>query len=67
MSAISRKTANQGCQLCKDKPTDFLVDGKTKHGYWAFMCVNCHAQVGYGLGTGRGQKYSIKTLQKVEG
>jgi cytochrome c553 len=34
-----------------------FVDGLTRYGPWANMCVSCHASSGYGLGIGRGQKY----------
>lgn len=60
------------CDLCSTPLTltaghTHFVDGKTRFGPWAAMCVNCHAANGVGLGTGRGQKYSLKTLEKVEG
>ena len=31
------------------------VDGKTKEGPWANMCLGCFGDHGIGLGTGRGQ------------
>lgn len=44
-----------------------FVDGKTRYGPWAIMCVACHEKHGVGLGTGRGQKYNLETLEKVDG
>lgn len=48
-----------------------FVDGKTKMGPWAMMCLPCHRRYGVGLGTGRGQRYSLETESgewvKVEG
>jgi hypothetical protein len=35
-------------------------DGKTKFGPWAFMCEDCFAAYGIGLGTGRGQKLVVR-------
>lgn len=63
-------TAPARCQLCLDEIKDSFVDGKTCDGRWAFMCTNCHAEEGYGLGTGKGQKYTLQpdgTWEKVEG
>jgi len=42
--------------------TDALasVDGKTKMGPWANMCTGCFEQVGIGLGTGKGQKLTLR-------
>jgi len=57
------------CQMCNmplDK-VEYFVDGATVYGPWALMCPGCHEQDGRGLGTGRGQKYNSKTLEKVEG
>ena len=44
------------CQLCQRK-VQLFVDGKTKTGQWADMCLPCHTKNGIGLGTGKGQKY----------
>lgn len=57
------------CQLC-GRPLDrqeHFIDGATVYGPWALMCVFCHSELGLGLGTGKGQKYSSETLEKVEG
>jgi hypothetical protein len=34
-----------------------FVDGKTKHGPWAFMAPGTYKREGVGLGTGLGQLY----------
>lgn len=34
-----------------------FVDGKTRIGPWANMCMKCHRRDGFGLGLGKGQKY----------
>ena len=56
------------CQLCHSPSNtlDYIIDGSTPYG-WAFMCVSCHREIGRGLGMGKGQKYDLKTLEKVEG
>jgi hypothetical protein len=43
-----------------------FVDGKTAFGPWAMMCEICHRDQGFGLGTGKGQKYD-KTGVKIGG
>lgn len=56
------------CDLCKGKFRDnTFIDGKTVYGPWAIMCTTCHSHSGHGLGTGRGQKYNLETLEKLEG
>lgn len=56
------------CQICgNDNPTPEFVDGRTRMGPWALMCLSCHKTHGVGLGTGKGQKYNAETLEKVEG
>lgn len=47
------------CDLCKSAITDFFVDGKTKFGPWAIMCLECYNELAVGLGTGRGQLYKL--------
>lgn len=46
------------CDICerdlKGKPH---VDGATRFGPWANMCIECHKMHGRGLGLGKGQKY----------
>lgn len=45
------------CDVCGEDIEDYFIDGRTYHGPWAIMCVQCHQSVGCGLGTGNGQKY----------
>ena len=35
-------------------------DGKTKIGLWAYMCEICFKRFGVGLGTGKGQKLTVR-------
>jgi cytochrome c553 len=58
------------CELCSEPITDTFVDGATAYGPWACMCVRCHGEIGYGLGTGKGQRYAKDAdghWPKVEG
>jgi len=47
------------CDICKSSIGDQgrFVDGRTKGGPWANMCMDCFATHGVGLGLGRGQRY----------
>jgi hypothetical protein len=47
------------CQLCHRAIRTAFVDGATRGGPWANMCLPCHASNGYGLGTGQGQRYDL--------
>ena len=55
------------CDLCEEPLVDEFVDGVVQGRGWADMCVPCHARFGIGLGTGCGQKYHIKTGEKIAG
>lgn len=57
----------EACDLCKQPLKKQFVDGKTVTGPWAFMCESCHILRGCGFGTGKGQRYDMETLKKVEG
>ena len=46
-----------GCDLCKQRPA--AVDGATRMGPWAYMCIPCFESYGVGLGMGRGQRILI--------
>jgi hypothetical protein len=35
-------------------------DGRTKMGFWAFLCGQCFQDYGVGLGTGNGQKLILR-------
>ena len=55
------------CQVCGMILENHFIDGRTFVGYWTIMCLECHSKDGVGLGLGKGQKYEIKTLKRVEG
>ncbi|MHA2384155.1 MAG: hypothetical protein ACXACT_16400 [Candidatus Thorarchaeota archaeon] len=58
------------CNICPTKITTTFIDGKTTMGPWAILCPQCHKDVGYGLGTGLGQRYVLQEdgrWLKVEG
>lgn len=45
------------CDICASPIVDEFIDGATSLGPWANMCPACFAQMGRGLGPGRGQQY----------
>jgi len=53
------------CNLCGQVNLFEFVDGKTRMGPWANMCMPCYRKVGVGLGVGRGQRYA--RLAEVSG
>jgi len=55
------------CEICGNPLKDVFIDGKIKLGPWAIMCERCHAILGEGLGPGKGQKYDLNRLEKIEG
>ena len=55
------------CDICFEPFEDVFIDGKTYMGPWGLLCRTCHSTHGCGLGTGRGQKYDLETLEKLEG
>jgi hypothetical protein len=58
------------CDMCKTELSNQSVfyDAKTIQGPWALMCPKCFKGLTWELlGTGRGQKYDSKTLEKLEG
>ncbi|MBU1173502.1 MAG: hypothetical protein KKD44_28375 [Proteobacteria bacterium] len=58
------------CSLCGTSLAEekYFVDGiEIESRRWALMCPSCFKYSGEGLGTGRGQKYDSKTLEKLEG
>jgi hypothetical protein len=57
------------CDLCESdlNTHEYFVDGRTIFGPWALMCPRCHLVQGGHFGTGIGQKYDSKTLEKMEG
>ncbi len=54
------------CDLCGMPILQVFVDGKTRMGSWANMCLSCFKQDGVGLGTGLGQKYQLQTSGDYE-
>lgn len=59
---------NVKCDICQKDAGDKYVDGKTKMGPWANMCMNCWDKYGVGkLGIGFGQSYDNKTGEQLEG
>jgi hypothetical protein len=54
------------CEICHQRLDGCFIDGKTDDGPWAIMCSSCHLIRGCGLGEGHGQKYDLKTLERVE-
>lgn len=55
------------CDGCDEMLEGTFIDGKTIFGHWAIMCENCHTTHGVGLGIGKGQRYNLKTLEKIAG
>lgn len=51
------------CDLCEGELKGAFVDGRTKIGSWAIMCLPCHKEFGVGLGLGKGQKYELKVIK----
>jgi hypothetical protein len=47
------------CNLCGKVNLSEFVDGATRIGPWANMCMPCFKRVGKGLGVGRGQRYAM--------
>lgn len=59
------------CELCHGPFTGNVffdaclrVGGRT---IWGLVCAACHVRSGFGLGTGKGQKYDLKTKEKLAG
>jgi hypothetical protein len=55
------------CQVCNKPLKGSFIDGATVDGPWAIMDVSCWRLKGRGLGIGRGQRYDLDTLTKMEG
>jgi len=49
------------CDYCQEKFNGKFIDGRM-HNYstWLRMCSACHEEVGVGLGTGKGQEYTLQ-------
>ena len=50
------------CDICAQTglTTRAYYDGATRKGPWAYMCETHFADLGVGLGTGRGQRLIVK-------
>ena len=55
------------CDICRRKFGTVFYDARTRSGAWGCLCFHCFQRHGVGLGTGCGQKYDVKTLEKLEG
>jgi hypothetical protein len=56
------------CQLCNQPLKDHFIDAYIpSYGQWGIACVSCGKMHGCKFGTGLGQRYSLKTLEKLEG
>jgi hypothetical protein len=55
------------CDICHQPFAEVFIDSRTVYGRWGLLCKTCHSKYGTGLGTGRGQKYDLKTMIKIEG
>lgn len=50
------------CDLCVTPPIrPAAYDAKTTHGPWANLCEEHYAEIGIGLGLGKGQRYIVKS------
>jgi len=51
-----------GCDICAGRGEKALaaVDGATRMGPWAYMCIPCFDTYGVGLGMGKGQRLLIE-------
>jgi len=62
-----RGSKPEKCDLCGKPLAQQFVAGKTVRGPWGIMCAVCHFRFGMGLGLGRGQRYDLTTLEKIDG
>ena len=50
------------CDLCQKNPA--FMDGKTRMGPWAYMCVSCSTNCSVGLGVGKGQQLVLRVKEE---
>ena len=57
------------CDVCKAELSDEdkFYDAKVPNGPWGLLCGGCFRSLGCTLGTGCGQEYDAKTLEKTGG
>ena len=58
------------CDVCGNNLSTYpyFCDARSNDGRWGLFCPQCHEDYCNGrLGTGSGQKYDSKTLEKLEG
>lgn len=56
------------CQLCWQPFKQWFYDCLIPSSYqWGLICTQCFKDHGCKTGTGLGQKYSLTTLEKLEG
>jgi len=73
MSKVVQKIKWEGkkpecCDFCDQKLDTSFVDGKVPpNGPWGIMCFLCHMDAGSRLGPGWGQRYSLETLELIDG
>ena len=58
----------QSCQCCGQTLREQFADGRHPvFGMWGIFAVTCFKRLGGTYGIGRGQRYDLKTLEKLEG
>lgn len=74
VKAVRRWLGNKpvNCDFCGKKfdakdDKHFYDFQNSLDGRWGLGCKKCFDRYGVGLGTGKGQKYDLKTLIKKEG
>lgn len=56
------------CEVCRQPLQNHFYDFCMRGGRgWARGCEQCFKSHGCGLGIGKGQKYDLRTLEKLEG
>lgn len=56
------------CEFCNrpfDSVDKYFYDFKTRKGFWCLGCKDCFKYEDGKLGIGYGQKYKLKTMEKV--
>lgn len=59
----------ENCECCGGKIGEVFYDCRipSYYTYWRLVCHNCFIGQNCKLGTGHGQKYNTKTLEKLDG